>query len=54
MKVKKTEEDIANYRLEKINKIKKGSSEKRFHKTFRRKEHKFIKYRRRLNEFKNF
>ena len=37
MKVKKTEEDIANYRLEKINKIKKGPAKKGFIKLFEEK-----------------
>ena len=37
MKVKKTEEDIANYRLEKINKIKKAPAKKGFIKLFEEK-----------------
>ena len=38
MKSKKTEEDIANYRLEKINKIKKKPAKKGFFKLFEEKQ----------------
>lgn len=37
MKPKKTEEDIVNYRLEKINKIKKKPPKKGFHQLFEEK-----------------
>ena len=42
MKVKKTEEDIANYRLEKINKIKKKPAKKGFYRLFEEKQDKNI------------
>ena len=42
MKVKKTEEDIANYRLEKINKIKKKPAKKGFYHLFEEKQDKNI------------